>query len=91
MKQIVFFSSIYFIFFFVFLPLSYSDESPLIPNEFLHEPHITAKDLGGDTILKLAVENESDLWINSIPIQIKRSLKDQKQVRLRIIMVWFVF
>lgn len=57
---------------------SYSDESPLIPNEFLHEPHITAQDLGGEPILGLMLENEPDLWIQAVPSNVKRSLKEKQ-------------
>lgn len=64
-----------------FCECSYSDESPLIPNEFLHEPHITAQDLGGEPILGLMVENECDLWIQYVPSNVKRSLKE-KQVSI---------
>lgn len=56
---------------------SYSDESPLIPNEFLHEPHITAQDLGGEPILGLMLEKEEDFWIHAVPSNVKRSLKDK--------------
>ncbi|XP_055319921.1 rho guanine nucleotide exchange factor 18 isoform X4 [Sitodiplosis mosellana] len=59
---------------------NYSDESPLIPNEFLHEPHITAQDLGGEPILGLMNENESDLWIQYVPSQVKRAIKEKQQV-----------
>lgn len=59
---------------------SYSDESPLIPNEFLNEPHITAQDLGGEPILGFMLENEPDLWIHAVPSNIKRTLKE-KQVK----------
>ncbi|XP_031637326.1 rho guanine nucleotide exchange factor 18 isoform X3 [Contarinia nasturtii] len=59
---------------------NYSDETPLIPNEFLHEPHITAQDLGGETILGLMLENEPDLWIQAVPNEVKKSLRE-KQVR----------
>lgn len=61
--------------------ISYSDESPLIPNEFLHEPHITAQDLGGEPILGLMLENEPDLWIQTVPSSVKRSFKE-KQVTI---------
>lgn len=57
---------------------SYSDESPLIPNEFLHEPHITAQDLGGDPILRLMEENEPDLWISYAHPSFKRSLREKQ-------------
>lgn len=59
---------------------SYSDESPLIPNEFLNEPHITAQDLGGEPILGFMLENEPDLWIHAVPSNVKRTLKE-KQVK----------
>lgn len=62
----------------LFYGVSYSDESPLIPNEFLHEPHITAQDLGGDPILELMNENEHDLWIQYAPSSSKRSLKEKQ-------------
>lgn len=61
-----------------FYEYSYSDESPLIPNEFLHEPHITAQDLGGEPILGLMLENEPDLWIQAVPSNVKRSLKEKQ-------------
>lgn len=69
----------------MFCDISYSDESPLIPNEFLHEPHITAQDLGScsDPILGLMMENEYDLWIQYVPSQVKRSLKE-KQVKFKL-------
>lgn len=71
---------------------SYSDESPLIPNEFLFEPHITAQDLGGEPILGLMLENEPDLWIQAVPSNVKRSLKE-KQVNFlsQLIFYWFKF
>lgn len=78
------FHSILFIHFLLFLIshshnlFSYSDESPLIPNEFLHEPHVTAQDLGGEAVLGLIIENEPDLWIQAVPSQIKRSLKEKQ-------------
>lgn len=57
---------------------SYSDESPLIPNEFLTEPHITSHNLGGDPILGVMIENESDQWSSSVPNSVVRSLKDKQ-------------
>lgn len=54
----------------------------MIPNEFLHEPHITAQDLGGEPILGLMLEHEPDLWIQAVPASVKRSLKE-KQVKAR--------
>lgn len=63
---------------------SYSDESPLIPNEFLQEPHVTAQDLGGEAILGLMLESEPDLWIRAVPSHVKSSLKE-KQVLIQFI------
>lgn len=48
---------LFFCFFF-----SCSDESPLLNNEFLIEPHITHHTLGGDPILGMAIEHEHDTW-----------------------------
>lgn len=64
-----------------FIVFSCSDELPLIPNEFLHEPHITAQDLGGEPILGLMLENEADSWVHAVPSAVKRSLKE-KQVSI---------
>lgn len=68
----------YYLQFESFSESSYSDETPLIPNEFLHEPHITAQDLGGEPILGLMLENEPDLWIQWVPGHVKRSLKEKQ-------------
>lgn len=76
---------------FIFNSKSYSDESPLIPNEFLHEPHITAQDLGGEPILGLMVENEPDLWIHAVKNEVKRSLKEKQVYRFRWNCVEIVF
>lgn len=76
------------VFFFSFdvrlLFFSYSDESPLIPNEFLQEPHVTAQDLGGETILGLMLESEPDLWIRAVPAHVKCSLKEKQVYPKRI-------
>lgn len=55
----------------------YSDEAPLISNELLCEPHITAQDLGGEPILGLMLENEPDLWVQAAP---SGTLTDKRQI-----------
>lgn len=73
--------------FFIFLSLlghSYSDESPLIPNEFLNEPHITSHNLGGDPILGVMIENEPDQWSSSVPSSVVRSLKEKQVNQVKI-------
>lgn len=50
----------------------------MIPNEFLHEPHVTAQNLGGEAILGLMLENEPDLWIRAVPSNVKSSLKEKQ-------------
>lgn len=67
-----------FVLFFLLLENSYSDESPLIPNEFLNEPHITSHNLGGDPILGVMIENEPDQWSSSVPNNVVRALKDKQ-------------
>lgn len=59
---------------------NYSDEAPLISNEFLFEPHITSQDLGGEPVLGLTLENEPDLWIQWASGATKASLKERRQI-----------
>lgn len=58
---------------------SYSDDTPLIRDEFLNEAPITARDLGAETILGVAIE-EPENWNSSVPKEVSKSLKD-KQVK----------
>lgn len=72
------FVSFVFFHYVLLLENSYSDDSPLIPNEFLNEPHITSHNLGGDPILGVMIENEPDQWSSSVPNSVVRSLKDKQ-------------
>ncbi|XP_038121718.1 rho guanine nucleotide exchange factor 18 isoform X7 [Culex quinquefasciatus] len=58
---------------------SYSDDTPLIRDEFLHEAPIGPHDLGAEPILGVAID-EHDSWSPSVPKEIVKSLKD-KQVK----------
>ncbi|XP_055632071.1 rho guanine nucleotide exchange factor 18 isoform X3 [Toxorhynchites rutilus septentrionalis] len=58
---------------------NYSDDTPLIRDEFLHEAPIGPHDLGADPILGVAID-EHDSWSPSVPKEIVKSLKD-KQVK----------
>lgn len=53
---------------------SFADDSPLIRNEFLSEPHVTAQDLGGEVILGMSLENEHDTWSPRVGKEIVKSL-----------------
>lgn len=53
---------------------SYSDDTPLIRNEFLNEPHITAQSLGGDPLLGMANEDEHDSWSPKVGKEVLKSL-----------------
>ncbi|KAL9701751.1 hypothetical protein quinque_005192 [Culex quinquefasciatus] len=57
----------------------YSDDTPLIRDEFLHEAPIGPHDLGAEPILGVAID-EHDSWSPSVPKEIVKSLKD-KQVK----------
>lgn len=59
--------------------INYSDEAPLIRDEFLSEPPIGPHDLGAEPILGVAID-EHDSWSPSVPREIVKSLKD-KQVK----------
>lgn len=61
---------------------SCSDDTPLINNEFLSEPHITHHTLGGDPILGMAREHEHDTWSPRVGKDIVKSLT-AKQVKLQ--------
>lgn len=65
---------------------SYSDEVPLIRDEFLNEPPIGAHDLGAEPVLRVA-EEEHDSWSPSVPKEIVKSLKD-KQVRIYFMIIF---
>ncbi|XP_053684029.1 rho guanine nucleotide exchange factor 18 [Sabethes cyaneus] len=58
---------------------NYSDDTPLIRDEFLHEAPIGPHDLGAEPILGVAID-EPDSWSPSVPKEIVKSLKD-KQVK----------
>ncbi|XP_039438465.1 A-kinase anchor protein 13 isoform X2 [Culex pipiens pallens] len=58
---------------------NYSDDTPLIRDEFLHEAPIGPHDLGAEPILGVAID-EHDSWSPSVPKEIVKSLKD-KQVK----------
>ena len=58
---------------------SYSDDTPLIRDEFLNETPIGPQDLGAEPVLGVAIE-EHDSWSPSVPKEIVKSLKD-KQVK----------
>lgn len=53
---------------------SFADDSPLLRNEFLSEPHVTAQDLGGEAILGMSLENEHDTWSPRVGKEIVKSL-----------------
>uniref|UniRef100_A0A182PA10 DH domain-containing protein n=1 Tax=Anopheles epiroticus TaxID=199890 RepID=A0A182PA10_9DIPT len=58
---------------------SYSDDVPLIRDEFLHEAPIGPHDLGAEPILGVAID-EHDSWSPSVPKEVVKALKD-KQVK----------
>ncbi|XP_052861624.1 rho guanine nucleotide exchange factor 18 [Anopheles cruzii] len=58
---------------------NYSDEVPLIRDEFLHETPIGPHDLGAEPILGVALD-EHDSWSPSVPKEVVKTLKD-KQVK----------
>lgn len=59
--------------------LSYSDDTPLIRDEFLNEAPIGPHDLGAEPMLGVAID-EPDSWSPSVPKEVVKSLKD-KQVK----------
>ncbi|XP_055538774.1 rho guanine nucleotide exchange factor 18 isoform X3 [Wyeomyia smithii] len=59
---------------------NYSDDTPLIRDEFLHEAPIGPHDLGAEPILGVAID-EPDSWSPSVPKEIVKSLKDKQQVK----------
>ncbi|XP_059614872.1 rho guanine nucleotide exchange factor 18 isoform X2 [Phlebotomus argentipes] len=59
--------------------INYSDETPLIRDEFLNDPPIGPHDLGADPILGMTID-EPDSWSPSVPREVVKSLKD-KQVK----------
>uniref|UniRef100_A0A182U336 DH domain-containing protein n=1 Tax=Anopheles melas TaxID=34690 RepID=A0A182U336_9DIPT len=59
--------------------VSYSDDVPLIRDEFLHEAPIGPHDLGAEPILGVAID-EHDSWSPSVPKEVVKALKD-KQVK----------
>ncbi|XP_055700936.1 rho guanine nucleotide exchange factor 18 isoform X4 [Phlebotomus papatasi] len=59
--------------------INYSDDTPLIRDEFLYDPPIGPHDLGADPILGMAID-EPDSWSPSVPREVVKSLKD-KQVK----------
>lgn len=58
---------------------SYSDDTPLIRDEFLNEAPIGPHDLGAEPILGVAID-EFESWTPSVPKEVVKSLKD-KQVK----------
>jgi A-kinase anchor protein 13 len=64
---------------FSFSFISYSDDTPLIRDEFLNEAQIGPHDLGAEPILGVAID-EPDSWSPSVPKEVVKSLKD-KQVK----------
>ncbi|XP_050073416.1 rho guanine nucleotide exchange factor 18 isoform X1 [Anopheles maculipalpis] len=58
---------------------NYSDDVPLIRDEFLHEAPIGPHDLGAEPILGVAID-EHDSWSPSVPKEVVKGLKD-KQVK----------
>ncbi|CRL03266.1 CLUMA_CG016484, isoform C [Clunio marinus] len=58
---------------------NYSDDTPLIRDEFLNEAAIGPHDLGAEPILGIAID-EYDSWSPSVPKEVVKSLKD-KQVK----------
>ncbi|EAA04687.4 AGAP007712-PA [Anopheles gambiae str. PEST] len=62
-----------------YLHCSYSDDVPLIRDEFLHEAPIGPHDLGAEPILGVAID-EHDSWSPSVPKEVVKALKD-KQVK----------
>nr|XP_040230125.2 rho guanine nucleotide exchange factor 18 isoform X3 [Anopheles coluzzii] len=58
---------------------NYSDDVPLIRDEFLHEAPIGPHDLGAEPILGVAID-EHDSWSPSVPKEVVKALKD-KQVK----------
>ncbi|XP_049543344.1 rho guanine nucleotide exchange factor 18 isoform X3 [Anopheles darlingi] len=58
---------------------NYSDDVPLIRDEFLHETPIGPHDLGAEPILGVAID-EHDSWSPSVPKEVVKTLKD-KQVK----------
>ncbi|XP_037044023.1 rho guanine nucleotide exchange factor 28 isoform X4 [Bradysia coprophila] len=60
---------------------SYSDDTPLIRNEFLNEPHITAQSLSDDPILGMANEDEHDSWSPKVGKDVLKSLNTKEVKR----------
>uniref|UniRef100_A0A182WIZ1 DH domain-containing protein n=1 Tax=Anopheles minimus TaxID=112268 RepID=A0A182WIZ1_9DIPT len=58
---------------------NYSDDVPLIRDEFLHEAPIGPHELGAEPILGVAID-EHDSWSPSVPKEVVKGLKD-KQVK----------
>lgn len=58
---------------------SYTDDAPLIKNEFLNEPPIGPHDLGADPVLGVIMD-ECESWSHSVAKETVKSLKD-KQVK----------
>jgi A-kinase anchor protein 18 len=71
-----------------FLLFSYTDDTPLIRDEFLNETPVGPQDLGAEPILRVAME-ECDSWSPSVPKEIVKSLKD-KQVILNYVYQFFI-
>lgn len=69
----------YYLFIIFFSFISYSDDTPLIRDEFLNEAQIGPHDLGAESILGVAID-EPDSWSPSVPKEVVKSLKD-KQVK----------
>ncbi|XP_055686266.1 rho guanine nucleotide exchange factor 18 isoform X2 [Lutzomyia longipalpis] len=59
--------------------INYSDETPLIRDEFLYDPPIGPHDLGADPMLGMTID-EPESWSPSVPKEVVKSLKD-KQVK----------
>ncbi|XP_070497316.1 rho guanine nucleotide exchange factor 18 isoform X4 [Chironomus tepperi] len=55
---------------------NYSDDTPLIRDEFLNEAQIGPHDLGAESILGVAID-EPDSWSPSVPKEVVKSLKDK--------------
>lgn len=60
-----------------YLHCSYSDDVPLIRDEFLHEAPIGPHDLGAEPILGVAID-EHDSWSPSVPKEVVKALKDKQ-------------
>jgi hypothetical protein len=56
---------------------SYTDDTPLIRDEFLNETPVGPQDLGAEPILRVAMD-ECDSWSPSVPKEIVKSLKDKQ-------------